>query len=162
MSEALEITAADAEGIFALDVLSADLDAAEVLLLQVPEIEGQLHHSFAPGLYIRELTIPAGAVILGHAHRGSTLNMMMKGRVVVHDGEGVRRVLVAPYQFVSPPGRKMAYALEETVWVNVFPNPDDETDIDALEDRYTEKSAIWLAHRATHPELAGAAEEISG
>lgn len=130
-----------------LAVLTADVDAAEEALLGLPQVDFVLVHSFAPGLYIREMTVPADCMVIGHAHRQCTLNLMLKGRILVVDGDGARRELVAPYQFVSPPGRKVAHVLEETVWINVFPNPDDETDIETLEERYSDRSQAWLSHR---------------
>lgn len=132
---------------FDLDTLAADLDAAEVAMLALPQVEIPTVHDFAPGLYYREVTFPPGALVIGHAHRGATLNLMLKGRIEVIDGDGVARELVAPFQFVSPPGRKIARVIEETVWVNVFPNPDDERDIEVLEERYADRSAAWLSHR---------------
>ena len=130
-----------------LTTLSDDLGAAEMTMLDLPQVEIPVVNSFAPGLYVREVTMPAGTMVIGHAHRGSTLNLMLKGRIAVIDGDGTRRELVAPHRFVSPPGRKIAHVLEETVWVNVFPNPDDETDIETLEERYADRSPAWLSHR---------------
>ncbi|TPE53077.1 hypothetical protein [Amaricoccus solimangrovi] len=130
-----------------LATLAADLDAAEAALLEMPQVEIPTTHDFPPGLYLREITMPAGALVIGHAHRGPTLNIMLKGRIAVVDGDGVRREIAAPFRFVSPPGRKIALVLEETVWMNILPNPDDETDVEVLEDRYTDRTDAWLSQR---------------
>ena len=126
--------------------IAADVDAAEIAMLGMPQVEIPTVHHFGPEIYIREVTMPAGSVIIGHAHRSETTNQMLSGRIIVIDGDGTRREMVAPHQFVSPPGRKVAYIVEETVWQNVWANPDNETDIAVLEDRYCEKSTAWLAH----------------
>lgn len=130
-----------------LDALAADLDAAERAMLEMPQVEIETVHRFPPGLYYREVTFPAGSIVLGHAHRGETLNLMLTGRIIVVDGSGERRELVAPYQFISAPGRKVARVIEETTWANVFPNEDGETDIEALEQRLFDRSQAWLEHR---------------
>jgi hypothetical protein len=96
-------------------------------------------HRFSPGLYVREQFMPKGFLMLGHEHRGEALNIMLQGRARVF-ADGKVRELTAPCVFVSGPGRKVGLILEDTVWMNVHPNPDDERDIPTLEDRYVKKS----------------------
>jgi|SRR6185437_6130330 len=112
-------------------------DEAEVLIRSLEGYQENdcfpLRHYFAPGVYARELTMPAGATILGKRHKTRHLNIISKGRVSfrVGDGEGVRHV-EAPYTFISEPGmQKLFYVHEETIWTTVHPT--DETDLAKLE-----------------------------
>lgn len=91
-----------------------------------------LVHRFAPGVYAREITMPAGFVILGKQHRTTHFNIISKGTVSFWmQGEPVRKVS-APYTFVSGPGiRKVLYIHEETVWTTIHVT--DETDPEKLE-----------------------------
>lgn len=88
-------------------------------------------HHYAPGLYARELFIPAGVVIVGKTHRHAHLNIISKGRIRVVSEFGAREV-IAPCSFISEPGIKRAgYALEDTVWTTLHPT--DKTDLAAIE-----------------------------
>jgi hypothetical protein len=91
-----------------------------------------LTHHFAPGLYAREILIPAGVLIVGKIHRHAHVNTISQGRVVVATEFGVIE-LAAPHTFVSKPGTKRAVlALEDTIWTTYHPT--DETDLERIED----------------------------
>ena len=94
---------------------------------ELPQIDCPLTHEFAPGVYFRTITMPAGAFIIGAEHVTSHWNLVTKGRVrVMMDGEV--QDIVAPHRFVSSPGvRKILYIVEETEWSTIHPT--DETDV---------------------------------
>lgn len=88
-------------------------------------------HHFAPGLYAREIFIPAGHVIIGKIHRHSHVNTISKGSVIVATEFGTKE-LKAPMTFVSQPGTKRAvYAYEDTVWTTYHPT--EEVDLEKIE-----------------------------
>ncbi|MCX6845072.1 MAG: hypothetical protein NTU84_00645 [Verrucomicrobia bacterium] len=120
------------------------LERMEAALLEMPQIEFPVTHRFAPGLYIREVFVPAGAVIVGHEHKAETLNILLQGAALVaHDGKVEE--LIAPLTFNSAPGvRKAAVVLEDMVWINVHPNPTNETDPAKLEDMFIVRSDGFL------------------
>ena len=89
-------------------------------------------------------------------HKTEHFIFMLKGRVQVVTEEGAKEI-VAPCMFRSPIGVKRAvHILEETVWVNVMANPDDLTDMDAIEDRYIAKNYSELGLKEPVKELKGA------
>lgn len=103
-----------------------------------------LEHFFAPGLYARRVTCPAGAIIVTKLHKTEHFIFMLKGRVQVVTEDGPVEI-VAPCMFRNPIGIKRAvHVIEETVWINVMANPDDLTDMNAIEDRYIAKSYTEL------------------
>jgi hypothetical protein len=115
----------------------------ESWMLQQEQAPYETRHHFGPGVYIREATLPAGALVMGHAHRNPCLNVMLKGAMaVLIDGEV--KVIEGPATFMSPAGRKLAYIIEATTIQNVFAT--EETDIDKLEDTLVDKSDTWSAH----------------
>ena len=85
-----------------------------------------LTHHFAPivddygcGTYARELFMPKGTVIVGKIHRESHVNIISKGKVVVHTENG-KETLQAPHTFISPAGIKRAvYIEEDTIWTTI-------------------------------------------
>lgn len=96
-----------------------------------PQLELEVEHHFAPGVYARMLYIPKGTLLTGKIHKTEHLNILAKGRIQISN-MGESRELVAPYVFTSPAGTKRAgYAKEDAVWITIHPT--EETDIKALE-----------------------------
>lgn len=94
-----------------------------------------LKHSFAKGIYIREITIPKGYFLVGKLHKDNYLNYILSGDMSVLTEGGVNRVRGSSWT-VSPNGTKrFGYSHEETVWVTVHPNPEEIRDIKKLEDQ---------------------------
>jgi hypothetical protein len=104
---------------------------ADLLAATDDHMEFDVRHSFAPGMYIREMFIPKGAVVVGKMHRAECLNICPMGDIDIVTTEGNVHI-VAPFYAVSAPGaQKIGFAREDTIWINVFHT--DETDIDKLE-----------------------------
>lgn len=91
-----------------------------------------VQHHFAPGAYGREMTIPAGLVVVGKIHKHAHINVISKGRVQVFTEQDGVLELAAPCTFVSSPGTKrVVHVLEETVWTTVHVT--DKTDLAEIE-----------------------------
>lgn len=110
-------------------------------MLKMEQVSCPVVHRFGPGIYIREITMPAGAFVIGARHKREQFNIMLKGRVTVLNDNGSMTELVAPMAFVGKPGQKVGYVHEEVVWQNVYAT--DETDIEALEARNVDKGDMW-------------------
>tara|TARA_R110002051_G_scaffold265712_1_gene325548 strand:+ start:3592 stop:4062 length:471 start_codon:yes stop_codon:yes gene_type:complete len=94
-----------------------------------------LKHSFSDGIYVREITIPAGMVIVGKIHKHDHPNFLLKGEVVVITEEGGKEELKAPCSMISKPGTKrILYAKTELVWTTVHLNPTNTQDLEELEE----------------------------
>lgn len=121
----------------------------EQILSNLPQVEEQVSHHFGGGVYARELFIPAGSLIIGKRHRHETLNLVLKGHISIYMGPGVpMKHIHAPAIFPSPPfTKKMGYAHEDTVFVNVHPTT--ETDLEKIEEEFiiTEKEYIHLIEK---------------
>lgn len=98
-------------------------------------------HRFGPGVYIREITLPAGAFCIGAEHKVEHLNVMLQGRVTVRNEHGGTTELVAPLTFTGKPGKKVGYVHEDVVWQNIWAT--DETDIETLESMFVIKGDPW-------------------
>ena len=130
-----------------------NVEQLEAACLKMPQVNCPVTNLFAPGIYWREMAIPAGTFAMGHKHKTEHVNVMLSGRVRVLVDGNVEE-LSAPQVFVSPPGtQKLVLALEDTRWANVHANPDDLRDMDLLEARFIEKSATHLAHHAEVKQL---------
>jgi len=131
------------------------VEALESRMLDFPQVECPVVHHFGPGIYIREVTLPAGSLAIGHAQRFEHLNIMLRGAVVMVGDDGQLHTLRAPLIFVGKPGRKMGYVLEDTVWQNVYAT--EERNVDILEDTFLDKSATWRSHDEVAKQLQFAA-----
>jgi hypothetical protein len=117
-----------------------NLDVVEEYMLTLPQMDCPVEHHFSPGVCIRERLMPAGAFILGHKHRYPNMNMIVSGRCVVYM-DGQMQEIVAPYMFVGEPCRKVIFAIDDTVWLNVFHT--DLTDIAEIENHFIDKSPAY-------------------
>ena len=118
-----------------------DIDAVEAHMLTLPQTECPVEHIFGPGIYIRQVLMPAGSLVIGHSHKIPSLNMVLSGKLALLEGD-VRREIVAPYIFTSKEGRKVAYVLEDCVFQNIYAT--EETDLDKLEEMCVEKSSAYM------------------
>lgn len=106
-----------------------------------------LEQLFAPGVYLRKITMPP-CIGMGHKHKTEHFNIIMKGKVNVMIGDEVVQYVEAGDIFVSKPGdQKILHILEETVWLTVHANPDDITDEETLDNMMIEKSKTFLNHQ---------------
>lgn len=103
-------------------------------LKRVDQTPLDVHHTFAPGLYIRTMRIPAGTLLLGASHK-TEHTCHYEGDITVWSMHGCRR-FAGSGDVVSVPGdQRLGYAHADTVWSTVHDNPDDCRDMAALEAR---------------------------
>lgn len=111
--------------------------ALEAAMMAMPErqIEIPTFHHFAPGVYMREIHIPKGATVVGKIHKTEHLNILSRGKLKLATDDGVR-VVEASMVVKSQPGvKRAATALEDSVWITVHPNVDNEREVARLEER---------------------------
>lgn len=97
-----------------------------------------LNHSFAHGLYIRQIIMPAMMLFVTKIHKHSHAAFIMAGDVSVMEESGPRRI-VAPDHFITMPGTKrIVFTHEDTVWVTVHAT--DKMDLQEIEEEIIAKS----------------------
>lgn len=116
------------------------------------QVDCPLKHHFAPGVYIREIFMPAGAIVIGKIHKTEHFNIIQQGRLLIFS-EGGSRELEAPTTFVSKPFiQKVLYILEDTVWSTVHLT--QERDLEALERELIEPDESYPLLDRTRERLA--------
>jgi quercetin dioxygenase-like cupin family protein len=99
-----------------------------------------LKHSFSEGVYIREMLMEEGGIVIGKLHKYSHTWFLMKGEIMVATDLGTE-TYTAPCYVNAPAGAKrVIYAIEDSVFINVHPNPKNITNIEELENMLTCKS----------------------
>lgn len=111
------------------------------------QIDMPVKHTFLQGMYMRELFIPKGTVLVGKIHKMECMNIVSKGDISVITETGSARVK-AGYSVVTPAGmQKVGVAHEDTIFVNVFRT--DETNPDTIEDALAWSSYEQMALERT-------------
>lgn len=144
VDDSVEVTAKDAPGHLmhgAIERMANGASRDQILALQALmeteftepwEDDFPLLHTFAPGLYARQMTIPKGGIIIGKIHRHAHVNTISKGKVWVVTEFG-KEEITGPVTFVSQPGTKrVVVAQEETIWTTYHPT--EETDLAKIEE----------------------------
>ena len=123
-------------------ILGQKVDALLAQVQVMPQVECPEENFFGPNVYIKQVTMPAGAVIIGKPHKIDHLCSMVSGRMILVDSNGDKKELVAPMTFMAPKGRKVAYIVETVIFQNIFST--DETDLDKLENMIIDDSDSLL------------------
>lgn len=94
-------------------------------------------HWFVPGIYGREITIPAGVVLTTEIHASENIAIVSKGSFTFYSERGLEYV-EAPAAMITKIGTKRAmYTHTEVIFTTFHQNLDNERDIDTLVARYT-------------------------
>ena len=90
-------------------------------------------HTFADSIYVRQMTIEQGEVIMGAIHKHLHVWFLLSGNItVLTNGELTEHQ--APCTVLSEPGvKRVIYGNEESVFTNVHKNPTNTQDIRELE-----------------------------
>lgn len=97
-----------------------------------------LKHTFVPGMYIRQITMPKGALLTSKIHKTEHPYFILEGDVSVMTEEGVVRIK-APFAGITPAGTKrLLYIHKETVWVTVHHT--NKTDLKEIEEEVIAKN----------------------
>lgn len=92
-----------------------------------------VRHLFTPGLYVREIFMPAGTLLTSRIHLLEHPFVISKGKVSVWDDENGVVTLEAPHTGITSPGtRRVLYMHTDTIWSTFHVNPTNETDPDKI------------------------------
>lgn len=124
-------------------------------LLKLPQANIITEHIFKPGVYERKITIPPWTVLTGAEHLTDYKVRLEAGTIAVNTDDGVK-VLTGPLEFDVKAGMQRAGRVfgDEVVWVDVYPNPDDCTDLATLEARLYVVPDCGLADSRTEVQKA--------
>lgn len=111
------------------------------------------NHYFSDGLYVREMFCEKGYLAFSVIHNTANPLFLMKGKITFSSEEGVQELVAPTFVLTKPGTKRICYFLEDSVIVNVHPNPDGLTDLKEIEekmfacnwDQYNEDSTrdVW-------------------
>lgn len=153
----------------ALDILLADrfgsepwkqIDEAEermeesIALGDMAPAKMILRHLYPKGLYVREIFMPAGTLLVTRIHLEQHPFFISKGIVSVWDKTWA--TLFAAHTDITQPGtRRILYVHEDCIWSTVHLNPDELRDPDEIVRRvtYSKGKYVVLGAAAAAPTL---------
>ena len=90
-------------------------------------------HSFADGIYVREMRMKQGQLGFSAIHKHSYAFFLLSGILASSKEEGVEE-FIAPCYIISPRGSKrIVYAVEDCVITTVHANPTNTEDLKKIE-----------------------------
>ena len=93
-----------------------------------------LKHTFADGIYIRQMDMQVGSVIVGAIHNHLHAWFLLTGHLAVVTEDTTEEFVSPCYVLATPGSKRVIYALEDSIFVNIHKNPDNIKDIKKLED----------------------------
>lgn len=128
------------------------------LVNNFPLIQCPVKHTFADGMYIREIFMPAGSVVTSMIHKTTHPYFIMQGAVSVYSENDGEQYLEAGHRGITTPNtRRILLIHEDCIWITCHACKDGET-VDEIEARIIEphdnklidsdvKDILMKAHR---------------
>lgn len=100
---------------------------------QLPQVEIPIFHHFAPNIYMRQMDVAAGILMVTKMHKTEHFLIVLKGSATILDGNGLMHVQ-APQIIKTQKGTKrVIYFHEDSAWLTTHPT--SETDLGAIEEQ---------------------------
>ena len=121
----------DQDAVVDRDKFRDQIQNLQDIFLAYDQVDCPLVHHFAPGVYAREIRVPAGTIVIGKIHIHAHLNIISKGSGFVATETG-REYFNAPYTFTSQVGTKRAvHAITDVIWTTIHLT--EKTDLAEIE-----------------------------
>jgi|TARA_R100001463_G_scaffold117939_5_gene173597 quercetin dioxygenase-like cupin family protein len=102
--------------------------------------EFPIKHSFADGIYVRQMDMQKDSVVIGAIHNHLHVWFLLTGKLTVTT-ETEQQDYIAPCYVVSQPGAKrLIYAHEDSIFINIHKNPTNTQNINELEKEIVSKN----------------------
>lgn len=111
------------------------IDRVEAEMIHFPQVEMPVTDHFSPGIYLREIFIPAGTFLTSAVHKTEHPFFVMAGEIWVYwtdqSGREFASIFEGPTYSVTLPGtRRILFSKTDTVWITVHAT--DKTDPDEI------------------------------
>lgn len=124
------------------DPSMATIKRFEACVAQMPQKAMPVNHHFAPGVYLRELILDAGDLVVGKLHKTQHFLLITKGRVECRTEDGMRMLAAGDIVTTMPGMKRVLLAHERTHMVTVHVT--DKTDLAEIEADVIEPETLAL------------------
>lgn len=119
------------------------IDAIEAGIASENQVSCPVKDLFTPGLYSREVFIPAGTYLTSKIHKTEHPYVVSLGKISVFTEEDGEVLIEAPFRGVTKPGtRRVLYAHTDVIWTTWHVT--DKTTVEEVEDEIIEKHVNTL------------------
>ena len=92
-----------------------------------------LKHTFADGVYVRQMDMKADSLVVGAIHNHLHVWFLLTGHLAVSTEDAIEEFIAPCYVVADPGSKRVIYAIEDSIFVNIHKNPDNIKDIKKLE-----------------------------
>ena len=92
-----------------------------------------LKHTFADGIYVRQMDMKADSLVVGAIHNHLHVWFLLTGHLAVSTEDVIEEFVAPCYVVASPGSKRVIYAMEDSIFVNIHKNPENIKDIEKLE-----------------------------
>ena len=92
-----------------------------------------LKHTFADGIYVRQMDMKADSLVVGAIHNHLHVWFLLTGHLAVSTENSIEEFIAPCYVVADPGSKRVIYAIEDSIFVNVHKNPKNIKDIKKLE-----------------------------
>lgn len=108
-------------------------------------------HNFSDQLYMRQMRMPAGSIVVSAVHHTDHFWFLMTGKILVTtNGETIEHI--APcYELSIKGAKRLIHCIEDCIFINVHKNPTNTKDMSLVEDHlysftideFNKKEKLW-------------------
>ena len=113
-------------------VLISEVDGVDVVTHQDSKLF-PLKHTFADGIYVRQMNMNKGSVVVGAIHKHLHVWFLLTGNISVATEDTIENYVAPCYVVATPGTKRVIHANEDSIFVNVHKNPTNSQDIEWLE-----------------------------
>ncbi len=92
-----------------------------------------LKHSFADGIYVRQMSMDKDSSVIGAIHNHLHVWFLLTGNISVATEEAVEDYIAPCYVIATPGTKRIIHANEDSIFVNIHKNPSNTENIQELE-----------------------------
>jgi hypothetical protein len=118
------------------------VDQIQAWLERLPQCEVNLTHRFSPGLYSREVTMPAYSMCVSLTHKTEHQWIVSKGEAIVWSKNMGAVKLKAPMAGITKPGERRVFFVQGEDFVITNFHATDETDPEKFIEVATERRDV--------------------
>jgi len=93
-----------------------------------------IKHFFMDGVYVREMKMYAGTVVVGAIHKDLHMCFLLEGHLTVASKDGTKDYIAPCYIIAEPGTRRVLYSHKDSIWYNTHRNPKNLKEIKDIED----------------------------
>lgn len=101
-----------------------------------------LKHTFAHGVYVREMEMEKNTFVLGKIHQHDHIWFLLTGHLLIETEGGSEEYIAPCYVKASGGTQRLIRALEYSIFVNIHTNPDNSENIEKLESQIIAKNYL--------------------